>query len=169
VKLLAGTHVVLWRASDPVRIRKETRGRTLEVPNPETAVNDSSRVRSSKAGGDLKRVLDRGSTLRRDMVPQGRSIEELGDDERHALFDTAVEDGEDIRVRQHADGPRLLRKTSQPLRVESERLREDLDGDVAVDLWIVRAIHLSHATGTEGRDDLVSPEARAGTDHVPRG
>jgi hypothetical protein len=36
--------------------------------------------------------------------------------------------------------------------------RQDLDGDVATELAVARAIHLAHAAHAERRDDRVRPE-----------
>ena len=45
--------------------------------------------------------------------------------------------------------------------VAGEGVRQDLDRDVAIQLGIARAIHLAHAAGPHGGEDLVRAEADA--------
>ena len=54
---------------------------------------------------------------------------------------------------------RLASKTAEPLRVGDEQVRQDLDGDVAIQFRIARAIHLAHAAGPEGRQHFIRAEA----------
>jgi hypothetical protein len=54
---------------------------------------------------------------------------------------------------------RLLLKTPQPLGIGSKRRRQDLDGDVAAQPQVARAVHFSHAARAEQRLDLVISEA----------
>ena len=57
---------------------------------------------------------------------------------------------------------RLALKPREPLRIGGERLGQDLDRDVAIQLRVARAIDLAHAAGAERRQDLVRAEACAG-------
>jgi hypothetical protein len=54
--------------------------------------------------------------------------------------------------------------------VGRERRRQDLQGDITIQLRVARAIDLTHAPGAERREDFVGTEARAaGKPHlVPR-
>jgi len=47
----------------------------------------------------------------------------------------------------------------QALRIGRERCRQDLDGHVAFEPRIARAIHLAHAAGADGGHDLVRSKA----------
>ena len=46
--------------------------------------------------------------------------------------------------------------------VSREHLGQDLDSDVAIEPRVACAIHLAHAAGPEGGEDLVRAEASAG-------
>jgi hypothetical protein len=45
-----------------------------------------------------------------------------------------------------------------------ERVGQDLQGDVAIQLRIARPIDLAHAASPEGRQDLVRTQAGTGTE-----
>jgi hypothetical protein len=47
----------------------------------------------------------------------------------------------------------------EPLRIASEDVGQDLDGDVAAQPQVSRAIDLAHAAGTETPDDLVRADS----------
>ena len=57
---------------------------------------------------------------------------------------------------------RFALEPREPIGVGGERLGQDLDRDVAIQLRVARAIDLAHAAGAEGRQDLVRAEAGAG-------
>ena len=50
----------------------------------------------------------------------------------------------------------------QALRVERDRLRQHLDGDVSLQRAVARAIHLAHPTDAEETDDDVWADQSAG-------
>ena len=58
---------------------------------------------------------------------------------------------------------RLLLEAMHAARIRRERLRDQLDRDVAPEPWIARAVDLAHAAGAEPADDLVGTDAYAGT------
>ena len=62
---------------------------------------------------------------------------------------------------QRGEHLRLALEPRQPLGVGDERLGQDLDRDVAVEPRVARAIHLAHAAGAEGGEDLVRTQAGA--------
>ena len=47
------------------------------------------------------------------------------------------------------------------LGIQREGIGQDLDRDVAAQSGISRAIHLAHAAGADGGEDLIRPEASA--------
>ena len=55
----------------------------------------------------------------------------------------------------------LALETCERTRIGREVPGQHLDGDIAIELVVSRAVDFAHATGTEGRDDLV--RAHAGT------
>src|SRR5882762_1542703 len=56
---------------------------------------------------------------------------------------------------------RLALKACEAIGIERERVRDDLQRDVATELRIARAIDLAHAAGAERRQDFVRAEACA--------
>jgi hypothetical protein len=62
----------------------------------------------------------------------------------------------DVRVVQCGDRARLAREAFRELG------RRDLDGDVAIESRVARAIDLAHAAFTDGGKDLVRTEAGTG-------
>jgi hypothetical protein len=55
----------------------------------------------------------------------------------------------------------LSLEASQAIAIACDGRQQDLDGDVALQPSVAGAIDLSHAAGSEGRDDLVGTEPRA--------
>jgi hypothetical protein len=58
-------------------------------------------------------------------------------------------------------------KTGQPVGVVGDRGGQDLDRDATLQPGVDGGIHLAHATGADGGEDLVGTEARTGCErHV---
>ena len=57
--------------------------------------------------------------------------------------------------------PRLTRETCHAVRVVRDDAQQNLDGHVATKLRVAPAVHLTHATGTEQRTNLVRAELPA--------
>ena len=58
-------------------------------------------------------------------------------------------------------------EASEAIRIKGERVREDLERNIAIQLEIARAIDLAHPAGAEGGEDLVRTESRAsGKSHL---
>jgi hypothetical protein len=64
-----------------------------------------------------------------------------------------------VERRQHL---RLAREACDALGIEGNWVGDDLQRDVAIQLGIARAIHLAHAAGAEGGDNLIRAESGAG-------
>ncbi len=62
---------------------------------------------------------------------------------------------------QRGGGAGLLLEAAQAFGVARKSGRQHLDGHIASQSRIPGAIHLTHATGTEGRNDFIRPEFRA--------
>ena len=58
-----------------------------------------------------------------------------------------------------ASSLRFALETARGGRDRARTLGQDLDRDVAIELRVARAIHLAHAAGAEGGEDLVRAEA----------
>ena len=70
----------------------------------------------------------------------------------------------DVGVLEGGDGARLALEALAELAARGEMLRQDLDGDLAVEPRVARAIHLAHAAGADGGKDLVRAEGGPGSD-----
>jgi hypothetical protein len=70
----------------------------------------------------------------------------------------------DVRVVQCGDRLRLAFEARAPLGVGAELLGQDLDGDVAVEARVAGSVNLSHPAGTDGGQDLIRAEPRAGAE-----
>ena len=76
----------------------------------------------------------------------------------------------DVRVVQRGQRLRFARETRHAPRIIRERIGEDLERHVTIELRIVRAIYLPHAAGTEYTNDFVHAETGAGCEgqRLPR-
>ena len=85
---------------------------------------------------------------------------------RRALAADVVQ-GADVRVVQGGHDPRLALEPVAELRIARERVGEDLDRDRAIEPRVARLVHLAHAAGTQGGEDLIGAEVGAGSEgHV---
>ncbi len=64
-------------------------------------------------------------------------------------------------MRQGGDGLRFAFEPCQGARIVRQRLGQDLDGDIAIQLGVAGAVDLAHATFAELADDFVGAETRA--------
>src|SRR5207247_8646916 len=72
-----------------------------------------------------------------------------------------VVEAEDVRVRQGSDGPRLALEAGQSLRVLSEDIRQDLDGNVPVQVIVVSPVDDSHASLADPLEERVVQKSAA--------
>jgi hypothetical protein len=140
----------------------------------EIAVHDALVVRGGQPAGDLRSDVDGfagGERARRDSLAQRLALQQLGDDVEPARGGTAldghagVEDREDVRVRQRGDDPGFLLEARDALLILDERVRQDLDGDVAIEPCVAGTIDLAHAAGPEPADDVVATQLRRDGQH----
>ena len=73
-----------------------------------------------------------------------------------------VVDRRDVGVIEPARRLRLLLEAPQPVGVGGEQRRQHLDRDLALEPLVARAVHLSHASRADRREDLVGTELGAG-------
>ena len=64
---------------------------------------------------------------------------------------------------QAGDRLRFTLEARSPDRVVGDAWREDLDGDVAVQPGVARAVDLAHAARADERDDFIRAEPSAGS------
>ena len=68
----------------------------------------------------------------------------------------------DVRVIQRGERLGFAREADVAVRVMRERLGQDFDGHVAIELGVARAEDLAHAAFAKQRGDLVDAKTRAG-------
>ena len=132
-----------------------------EVVGLEVTVDDTARVRGLEAVAHLDCELDHGLRGHRpapQSLPKGLPFEELQHEVGTALAGADVVDGQDVRVGESGDGPRLVLEGAQTLGRGLAVREHDLDRDVAAEPGVVRAVHLRHPTGAQQLPDLVGPE-----------
>src|SRR5436190_256762 len=80
-----------------------------------------------------------------------------------------IEERADVRIRQAANRLRFTVEAGAERGVSRERRRQDLDGDGPPETRIDRFVDLTHAAGTERRDDFIGTQPGAGDQgHVRR-
>jgi hypothetical protein len=97
------------------------------------------------------------------------AVDELHRDEDRLARGSDLVDRDDVLVVQRRRRARLLLEALAPVRVGGELRREDLDGDLAPEARVSRAIDLAHPSGAERREDLERTEARSGRERHGRG
>ena len=70
----------------------------------------------------------------------------------------------DVRMVECGEGLRFAREPRQPIRIAGERVGQNFQRHVAIELRVPRAIDLSHAPGSQDGEDLVRAEACAGSE-----
>ena len=136
-----------------------------DVVRLEIAVDDALVVGRGEALGDLRGVVDRLAHRQRrasDALAQRLALEQLGDHERRAVVSAEIVDREDVRVVELAGGARLLLEATQPVGVLGEGRGQDLEGDLATDARVARAIHLAHAADAERPRHFVGSDLGSG-------
>ena len=100
--------------------------------------------------GDLERLVERNRALL-DPLGQRRALDQLHDE--RAVLD-AVDRG-DVRMVEGGEHLRLAREARHAHGVPGEVFRDQLDRDLATELAVGGAIHLSHGAFAELRGDAV--------------
>ena len=91
----------------------------------------------------------------RDAVSQRLAVDQL----EHQRLDTIgvfeSVDRADVGMIQRGQYARFALEPRAPLSIARERGRQNLDGDLAAEFGVARAIHLTHAPGTKLRQDPI--------------
>ena len=130
----------------------------------DVAVPDVLPVRRVQRAGDLGADLDGPAERqqpRSQFVAERLTIEELRDDERHAVLGADVVHRDDVRMVQAAGGVGLSAE-SRDLLWRGGRPAHDLERDVAHQARVVRPVHDAHAPLVEQADDPVRTKMIAG-------
>ncbi len=125
----------------------------------EIAMADAALVRRHHALDDVARVAERHVQRRRTVeldepLPQRLSVQPLHDDVRLVVGDAELVDRDDVGMVQGGRRLRLALEAGDLLRVGRGR-QQDLDGDGAIELGVLREEHLAHAAGAYLLDDPV--------------
>ena len=143
----------------------------LDVRRLQVAMDDALLVRGLERVGDLpgdgqrlvERDRPRARSARRQVSPSTSSMHEGAHvpacSSARAVDRARCSDGSATP----ASAPRASNRASA-LRVGGERLRQDLDGDVAIELRVARAIHLAHAAFAQLGEDLIRAERDSGSE-----
>ena len=115
--------------------------------------------RTGNRGGVPDRAIDRKRATLQD-GGERLALQVLHDEVAGALLFADVVQRADVRVVETGDDARFTLEAFPRVRCLSERRREDLDSDGAIQPRVTRLIHLAHAACTERRDDLVRAEKR---------
>ena len=130
-------------------------------------MNDALSMRRAERVGNLHRnlegVVERQRALRQP-VGQRLAFEILHDEKRRALLSADVVEGADVRMGELRDRAGFTIEAFAELPIGRERLRNDFDRDRAIEPRVAGFVHLAHAAGPEGGDDLVRAEAGAGSE-----
>ena len=146
-----------------------------DVRRLQIAMDDPFLVRRLERLGDLPRNRERlGDRQRpaREAIGKGRALDQFEDQRRHAIDFFESVDRADVRMIERGEEAGFAREAGTTLGVRCEVRRQDLDGDVAPQLAVARAIDLAHAARAERRHDRVRPELTAhhrGLFGAPRG
>ena len=139
-------------------------------------MDDANLVRRLERLGNLARERQRlvnGNRTLRDALGEVFALDELHDNRARAsgVLDAVdlrdvrmVEGGEDLSLALEA-GDAVAAARLGCAGVSRQMGRQDLDGDVAIQLGVAGAIDLAHRAGAEGADDLVDAKARARLEH----
>ena len=136
-------------------------------------MDDADLVRRLERLGNLarerQRLVDRNRTFR-DALGEVFALDELHDDRARACGFLDAVDLRDVRMVEGGEDLGLALEAGQAVAaarlgcagVSRQMRRQDLDGDVAIQLGVAGAIDLAHRAGAEGADDFVDAKARAG-------
>ena len=111
--------------------------------------------------GHGQRLVERNGPAR-DPLRQVLAGDELHDQRRDAVRVLQPVNGGNVGVIQRCEDFRFALEPGQPVSVGRERGRQNLDGDLPLQLRVGRAIDLAHSARADGGNDLVGAEARAG-------
>jgi hypothetical protein len=123
-------------------------------------VDDADGVRGREGVGDLRPELGGLRPERRaaaDVVREARAADELHDEVVPALGELAeVDRADDVRVLDLRGRHGLAGEAGDVLRLVRDARADGLEGDVLVQLQVLRQVHRAHATLAEDLEDAVA-------------
>ena len=114
--------------------------------------------------GDLNPVLHRLAPAERagaHAVTEGVALKQLRNDVGRPVVVADVVDRDDVGVVQESGGAGLLLETAAAVLIGRELTVEDLEGHLAGEAQVLRAVDLAHAATTEERNHLVGADLRS--------
>ena len=147
-------HLARARTGDPeVGHLDDALGVDDDVVRLDVAVDDAVAVRVAQRGEDLARVGDghrhRAEPARADQLLERAPLDVLHDDVVGAVGLAAVEDRDDVRVREAGRVRRLAAEALDELLVVRVARVEHLDGDPASELLVFGEVDVGHAAAAE--------------------
>ena len=128
-------------------------------------MDDPFLVRRVERVGDLRcdfQGLRHRNRILEDPIRERRASDQFEDQRGHTCRVLDPIDAADVRMIQSGEHVRLAREPRTPIGIGGEQCREELQRDVAIQLRVTGAIHLTHPAGPQQIDDLVGAEARPG-------
>jgi len=98
------------------------------------------------------------------LLPQSRAVEKLEHDVGIAVVLAGIEDRDQVRVVEGAHGFRFLLEAPQPIGIGGGVRGQDLDGDLAPEPVVARAVDLPHPARAQGSQDFVRSQADSGAE-----
>ena len=168
--MIAPSSVISARAGPgdaEVRHLDDALGVDDDVVRLDVAVDDAVAVRVAQRREDLARVRDRdrnrAEAARADQLLQRASLDVLHDDVVRAVVLAAVEDRDDVRVREPRRVRRLAPEALDELVVVRVARVQHLDRDPSAELLVLGQVHVGHAAAAElARDAVAAGEEGAG-------
>jgi hypothetical protein len=108
------------------------------------------------------RARPNGTGPLRDEIGKRRTFDELQDERVHITGILEAIDGADVLMIERGEDLRFSLEASEPFDIEYELRWEYLQSDVAIEFRIARPIHLTHSAGSDGGNDFIRAEPRAG-------
>jgi hypothetical protein len=139
----------------------------------EVAVDDAATVGEARRAQDLNDDVDRARRVHRAVFAHDRLQRTSGDilhgDVVGAVPLAAVEDGDDVGVRERGRAGGLAPKALDELLVFGEVVVQHLHGHLPTEQLVLGQVHVGHAARAEARDHVVATvDERVRLDHRSR-
>ena len=124
----------------------------------DVAMNDSFGVSGIQCIGNLDGQIEQNirlDGLSRDAMLQREAIQKFHGDERLPVLFADFVDGADVGMIQGGCGLRFALEAAQGLRVVRNFIRQELQGNKAVELCVLGLVNHTHTPATEFFDDAV--------------
>jgi hypothetical protein len=135
--------------------------RDLDVGGLEIPVDNALSMCRCNGRGDLrtksKSVLNRQRPAAK-ALRQSIARKVLHDEKGDAALGAHIEEGADVGMRQGRDSPRFTIESPDGIRVDSDRIRQDFDGNPAAEANVATLIDFTHPAYAKLGDNFVMPQ-----------